>query len=542
MKRILARLVLLLITCSLTDAAVTIDPSDSHIQYTGRWDFSNPSAPWCGWQGSSIIARFHGTGITATFDSGDTTEYFRIIIDDDQANSNKIPVFNTIQTYTLASGLVDSTHKVEIVKETYSNMGNKATFYGFEVTGAGLVSPPARPPRKIEFYGDSNLAGQSLEHEQNQSATNLRGSYYGYAGITSRMFNAEYHNISKSGATISSQNGVYDRIGYNYSTPKWDFNNFQPDVVVVNLGANDVGSPEFKIKNDYHAFLDDLRTVHPGAHIMLFNAWGWDYNEPANYIHEVIAERSDPNMSSKTFPWLFEQWHGCEYDHAGMAQVLADHLSSVMGWSQNPIDVMDGFGHNGNVANGSFEEVAPFGGYGWRYMASGVSRIYDPAGAYDGDYYLCLNSGKNVHQPNPANPGDEFTVTVWMRGATTGDQAKITIDFRDQKMWTAPLQTATETKTLTTSWQQYSMSATAPTGGPNPVFHTRLTLEAALGDIGYFDDAVLINYGFYFDKLLNMARHWLSSDPSADIAPPPDGDGVVDYTDFGALNESWLGK
>jgi len=540
MKRIVACSATLLIVLSTTAVAVTIDPIDSNILYTGRWDFSNPSAPWCGWQGSSIIARFNGTGITATFDSGDTTEYFRIIIDDDPANSDKIPVFNTIQTYTLASGLADSTHKVEIVKESYSDLGNKAVFYGFEVTGAGLVSPPARPPRKIEFYGDSNLAGQSLEHEQNQSATSLRGSYYGYAGITSRMFNAEYQNISKSGATISSQNSVYDRIGYNYSTPKWDFNDFPADVVVVNLGANDVGSSKSKIKNDYHAFLDDLRIAHPSAHIMLFNAWGWDYNEPANYIHEVIAERGDPNMSSKIFPWLFEQWHGCEYDHAGMAQVLADHLSSVMGWSQNPIDVMDGFGHNGNVANGSFEDIAPFGGYGWRYMTNGANRIYNPAGAYDGDYYLSINSG-SVHQPNPANPGDELTLKLWMRGANTGDQAKITIDFRDQKMWTAPLQTTTETKTLTTNWQQYSMTATAPTGGLHPVFHTRVTLEAVSGDLVYFDDVVLTNYSFYFDKLLNMAGHWLSSDSDADIAPPPAGDGVVDYIDFSALSESWLG-
>ena len=71
-----------------------------------------------------------------------------------------------------------------------------------------------------------------------------------------------------------------------------------------------------------------MRKSYPNAHIMLYNAWGWDYDEPANYIHEVIAARGDPNMSSAIFPWLFEQWHGCEYDHSGMAHVLADHL----GW------------------------------------------------------------------------------------------------------------------------------------------------------------------------------------------------------------------
>ena len=40
---------------------------------------------------------------------------------------------------------------------------------GFELDdGRSLSAPPARPPRRIEFYGDSNLAGYSLESERNQ--------------------------------------------------------------------------------------------------------------------------------------------------------------------------------------------------------------------------------------------------------------------------------------------------------------------------------------------------------------------------------------
>jgi hypothetical protein len=200
-------------------------------------------------------------------------------------------------------------------------------------------------------------------------------------------------------------------------------------------------------------------------------------------------------MSWAVFPWIFEQWHGCEYDHAGMAQVLADHIESVLGWDPADQDVFSGFGVNGNVANGSFENVAPFGGFGWRYSTvdSGIDRFYSPDDAYDGggEYYLRLNNGKIVHQPNPAEDGQIVTVNVWMRGASTGDQAKITIDFRDQEMWTAPLQTASQTKTLTEDWIQYDMTATAPTGGSKPVYHTRLTLQATSGDYVDFDGVVM---------------------------------------------------
>ena len=33
---------------------------------------------------------------------------------------------------------------------------------------------------------------------------------------------------------------------------------------------------------------------------------------------------------------------------------------------------MDGFGRQGDVANGSFEHAAPFGGFGWRYFEDGA--------------------------------------------------------------------------------------------------------------------------------------------------------------------------
>jgi lysophospholipase L1-like esterase len=352
--------------------------------------------------------------------------------------------------------------------------------------GKALAAPPARPSRRIAFYGDSNLAGYSLESERNRGDSDLLGSYYTYAGITSRMFDAEHHNISKSGATILSLNNAYDRIDWGSNSPAWDFNDFIADVVVVNIGANDYWKPKNTNKSRYHDLLDDLRADHPSSHIMLYNAYGWDFNEPANYIHEVIAERADPNMSSAVFPWVFEQYHGCEYDHGGMARYLAEHLSSVMGWTPNPADVMSGFGRDGNVANGSFEERASFGGWGWRYFDdAGVSRVHDPSGAFHGDYYLRLSNGAGSHQTNPASDGESFFAVMWMRGASNGDEVDITMDFRDQgdgAEIAAPMQADTETKVLTSDWRRYSMSATAPVSPPNPVFATRLSFEAGVGD------------------------------------------------------------
>ena len=268
---------------------------------------------------------------------------------------------------------------------------------------------------------------------------------------------------------------------YASNNPVWDFNRYNPDLVVVNLGANDVWKPVSWIRADYNDFLDDLRQVHPNAHIMLFNAFGWDFNETANYISDVITNRNDSNMSAATFPWLFEQWHGCETDHAGMAEYLAQHIETELGWSPQQSDVVSGFGQNGDVANGSFEEIAPFGGFGWRYAAhrSNVQRIENNNYAHEGDYFIILNNGGSIQQPNPASNGQHIEVEVWLRGATNNDVAEITIDFRNQEMYTSPLQTQTWSRLLTTSWTKHTFNTTAPTNNSTPVFHTRLTIRAA---------------------------------------------------------------
>ena len=490
----------LIILCAIfltvsVDAAQFVAPDGGSILYTGRWDHSNAAQPWAYAKGTSIIANFSGTSLSATF-SASSTDYLRVIIDDDAANSVKFQVSSSGVIYELFTGPSDSDHKIEIVKETDAG---RWTFHGFDVEGA-IKSQPDPPPHKLVFYGDSNLAGYSLEHEKNQSARSLRGSYYGYAGIASRMLNAEYSNISRSGATVNSLHTSYDRIDWFTPGSLWKFSDFQPDAVVINIGANDVGRPKRKIKKDYHALLDDMRAAYPDAHIMLYNAWGWDYKEPANYIEEVIAERvgdGDTNMSFKIFPWLFERWHGCEYDHSGMAHILADHLASELdsaedSWIPVSADVMNGYGVNGDVANGGFEEIAPFLGYGWRYHTDdGVSREHDTAGAVEGEYYLRLENGAASHQPSPAFAGDTFIVTVSMRGAENADQVDMTMDFRDQKMWTDPLQSATQTEELTTEWDVYEMCATAPSGTAKPVYHTRLTFQAAAGSTVDIDNVVM---------------------------------------------------
>jgi len=462
--------------------AAIISPADPYLQYIGRWDASNPAQPWAYAQGSSVIVSFTGTSLSATM-MVSIGEFFRVIVDDDGDASAKVFFVSGVPR-TLASGLASGTHKVEFIKET--DVG-RATLLGLAIDdGESIVPSPPRPTRRMVFYGDSNLAGYSLESEKNQGSWTLVGCHYGMAGITARMFGAEYQNISRSGATLSSLNAAYDRIDWNTNTPAWNFASYPVDIVVVNVGANDAFWPEGVNKPKYHSLLDDLRAAHPLAHIMLYNSYGWDSNEPANYISEVIATHGDPNMSWAVFPWVFEQYHGCQTEHAGMAQILAAHLETITGWSASEPDVVSGYGQDGDVANGSFEQAAPFGGWGWRYFdALGVSRVFDPDGAFHGDSYLRLVNGASSHQTNPASNGDVITLAMWMRAANDGASVDVSISFRDQDGGgevNSPIAQTTETKAVSSSWTRYSMAVTAPTSVSNPVYSARVTFSAGTGD------------------------------------------------------------
>ena len=411
--------------------------STADVHFYGRWDLSDTSKPWCAWQGSTFTAEFEGREIRATLESN-REEYIRVILDGDHSGSTKIKLAAGRGVYELASGLDQGRHRIEVVKETNSGRG-RLYLHGLGSHNGEIIPSERRKPRlRLQFYGDSNLAGYSLEHERNKRGAEYSGCHFTFAGIVSRMLDAEYQNISVSGARIlGSENSVmsfFDRMDFYEEQSKWRFDRFPADVCVLNIGANNVNrNSKEEIQRDYLILLRQLREVHPQSHIVVMNGYGWDRNEPANYTDEVIRKFADPNTSRVIFPWLFNEWHGCEYDHAGMARYLAEHLAQVRPeWSAvHDMDVMDGFGRHGDVANGSFEEAAPFGGFAWRYFQEGATRVHAPVESLSAEWFLRLPEKSQVHQPNPASSSKSYTYRLMLRSPNSGE-AKIRIEFRDQ--------------------------------------------------------------------------------------------------------------
>ena len=176
----------------------------------------------------------HGEQNPRIVDAGSSNEQYRIIIDG-VPNANTTTFSWKKSTYTLASGLSDGDHTIEVMKETFNN--NNTTFYGFEITGSSpaILPLPPKPSMRIEFFGDSNMDGTSLYSEQDSPD---HGSYYAYPAVVSRMLNAEHNDQSVGGATIDG-NGVNDVRTFIKSADYYNENNwmpnFNPDVIVINL-------------------------------------------------------------------------------------------------------------------------------------------------------------------------------------------------------------------------------------------------------------------------------------------------------------------
>ncbi len=480
-----------------TTAQTTVSPSDPNIQYTGRIDDSDPNAPLLGWSGTSIIANFQGTSIAARFDdNGDNHLYYRLNGGDPQS----LDLGPSAATYTLAEGLSDGVHRLEIGKKTEGTHG-EVRFLGLAIDeGRSLSPPPERPGLKLIFFGDSNQAGYSAECICDGGSPAHEDSYYTYPAITSRMLNAEYHNISASGISVSSSprdwkiTDIWNRTYYGSgSGPVWDPSGDSPDAVVINLGANDVyaGQSKLQIKDGWKSFItNQVRSAYPDAHVVLANSYGWAFDEPADYVGEAVEElqdAGDPNVSFVRFPWLWSQAHAVTFEQAGFANILAEHLADVLELEQPAPNELSSFAPPGQLPNGGFErsnlEGVPDG---WRYFGRNATYVEAASDARSGtDYVQVSGSRSGFWHATDATPGHRYELSGWLRGGGSSENGVLRIEFKNQAQ--EVIATIQESFGIGNNWESVSLEATAPTGS----WQIAVSTLAAAGSTVAFDDLLM---------------------------------------------------
>lgn len=269
----------------------TFIPADSpEIRYGGRWDFSDRLNPRHSWPGISVVAAFKGSVIGVRM--RDTINYYDVYIDDKLHG-----VFHGNKPgdadYILDENLPDAAHTLRLSQRNISF--GIYTFCGLLLqNGAGLLPPPVPPERKIEFVGDSFTAAEGNEATQESMEWTAKFPVTdidsGFAAIAARHFNSQYHITARSGiGTVCDWQGDFKTFMLNYfdrtlmeaPEPKWDFNKWIPDLVVLCLGLNDHSglkgkSGEVSAENSeafrggYGKLLRRIREAYPGVPIL---AW-----------------------------------------------------------------------------------------------------------------------------------------------------------------------------------------------------------------------------------------------------------------------------
>ena len=358
----LRRFFLAIVLCNLyllADAQTRFVPfNDAGIQYQGRIVMDKDAAE-LSWSGTTVTLCFRGTNLSAILKDADTADYYNVIIDDKPIL--KIHTDTTRKKYLLASGLTNTKHKATLFKRTEWALG-KTRFYGFETSSATeVLPPPPLPERKIEFYGNSITCGYGMEDSSGNDSGQgyFENNYLSYAAITARHFNAQYSCIARSGIGVMLSwfplimPEMYDRLDATDSTSKWDFDQYTPDIVVINLFQNDswlIKMPqhaEFKhrfgttapgesfIVESYENFVKTIRSKYPGAYIIcvLGNMDATKQGVPwPGYVQKAVGNINDPKIFTHFFEYKNTGGHPKIDEQQKMADSLIGFIESKINW------------------------------------------------------------------------------------------------------------------------------------------------------------------------------------------------------------------
>lgn len=346
-----------------------VSPADKNILYTGRVSFTNPERPAWNYPGVQIIAAFEGTSLQmiAKPRSGyfvaqvDAAEPFKVTFRSDNDS-----------VVTLATALPDTRHTIRLM---YAIEGYEMypEFWGFILDpGKSLLPPPALPDRKIEFIGNSITCGYGNEGtDKNEHFTyETENHYYSYASIAARQLCAQHWVVARSGIGAYRNYGdaktgsprscmpvQYEYTGYaldldlrqeaSFLREKWDFARYQPDVVCINLGTNDLSTNNYDLKllkQGYQTLYRLVRSHNPQSKIVFLSGSmlnGKELQQCRQLLDEVTAEArqsGDAQVYRFDFSpitgdaWYGNDWHPNIYQDEKMAAELTAFLRDLMNW------------------------------------------------------------------------------------------------------------------------------------------------------------------------------------------------------------------
>ena len=336
--------------------------------------YLNDDTLWAAFSGSGAEFTYTGKKLDITVigdhaaTAGNDENYARVAIYVDGERVIDDMLNEKEKTYTAFESDTAKSVDVQIIKLSecaMSTFGIKP----IKLADGEKIEPAKAKDLKIEFIGDSITCGYGVddENKEHHFKTSTEDVTKAYAYKTAQALNADYSMVSISGYGIISgytDDGkkkpeqtipqYYDKLGFSYNkfadnlevaSLEWDFNNYKPDIVVINLGTNDMSyatndTTRAEFEEGYTEFLKQVRSHNPDAYI--FCTYGVMGNTLLQNIKNVCdqysAETGDAKVKFFTLPMQDENingivadWHPSEKTHEICAEKVVRSIKETLG-------------------------------------------------------------------------------------------------------------------------------------------------------------------------------------------------------------------
>lgn len=253
-------------------------------------------------------------------------------------------------------------HELELVLKS-EGLFCRPEFRGFSLQGGeGAFFPLERRRRQIEFIGNSITCGYGVDAADQYCtfADSTSNFVRSYAFLTANAFDAGLTVVARSGIGVyrnyaGSAEGSLRPMPVVYrdeliSEPGSvrSFPATEPDLVIINLGTNDLSTPGFRmdlLEPAYRIFLAEVRTHYPDAKVLLLTGCMLPKGavlDEFKALLDTIAADYRRGGDGKVFRFDFEpedgtmgygaDWHPSLLRQQKMAQELVPFVASLMGW------------------------------------------------------------------------------------------------------------------------------------------------------------------------------------------------------------------
>lgn len=314
------------------------------VRLTGRWDTDNYGAAVTTAPGSMIELAFGGKCVVLHFDiDWNEHPYPHLYIIVDGGVKTEVPLDRYIRIECKSGG----THVVNIIFKSameqqhrwFHPLVGKLTFLGYDAEKEAVLPEDTR--KVIEFIGDSITEGVLIDaflsderiDQKNRPAQDDVTATYAYLtavhlGLKPVIMGYGAVGITKSGC--GSVPKVSEAYPYNFSGSKAKPQN--PDIIVINHGANDARSDEKEYIEGYWSFLTLVREMNPNAKIIVLSAFCGAFHESlGEMVTRFNRQTGDDVIYIDSFGWIpADPLHPLRDGHKEIARHLTPKIEKLL--------------------------------------------------------------------------------------------------------------------------------------------------------------------------------------------------------------------